>query len=547
MIIINENENRNGGDNGGGDYLVSSGGGGGVDNDEKMNNIKIINEANHSIDQFNYFNYWNKNPKQLINLDEIELDLDDKNENEDLNQAFIDDYCTTKTSSEKENNSSLNYYYYLRKLEQYEFEIDKFLKNDKETLIKNEISNSVETIVINLPINDTPTTTTTTTTNNNNLDASQQNILKTPHQNLATTTSNSSSNNLITTTRFLHPSTSPSSLENSSSSSLPPGASNLLLTPTTTRTLTNNNNNNNNNDTSVGVVSKLKSWFKKPSNMNTTSNQNNNNNNIQLNRANSCGMEQTTVNLTSISSSVLIHQPLSIDLVRKLKRPTNIPYSLEYNSNQIFQGSALEEWIMQTLDDYIKNTPALLVPNLNNNLINMNELTSSTANMNNVYTPSLGSQSQSSIVIENFEETYIINCDPTNGSTNISKASCVIDDQQTSFVSKSNNKLITNSDNNLIDLPSDNEVMFDLASNTNNNNNNNIIYNTNDISNVHSNNLNNNNNNMSLNITALRRQEANFYVQQILTNLIAIGVLEYESGFENAINKTFKVIIGNYQ
>ncbi len=38
----------------------------------------------------------------------------------------------------------------------------------------------------------------------------------------------------------------------------------------------------------------------------------------------------------------------------------------------------------------------------------------------------------------------------------------------------------------------------------------------------------------------LKRQEANFYVQQLLTDLIALGVLEYESGFENAINKTFK-------
>lgn len=38
-----------------------------------------------------------------------------------------------------------------------------------------------------------------------------------------------------------------------------------------------------------------------------------------------------------------------------------------------------------------------------------------------------------------------------------------------------------------------------------------------------------------------KRQEAKFYVQQILTDLIALGVLEYESGFENAINKTFKV------
>lgn len=38
-----------------------------------------------------------------------------------------------------------------------------------------------------------------------------------------------------------------------------------------------------------------------------------------------------------------------------------------------------------------------------------------------------------------------------------------------------------------------------------------------------------------------KRQEAKFYVQQVLTDLIALGVLEYDSGFENAINKTFKV------
>lgn len=38
-----------------------------------------------------------------------------------------------------------------------------------------------------------------------------------------------------------------------------------------------------------------------------------------------------------------------------------------------------------------------------------------------------------------------------------------------------------------------------------------------------------------------KRQEANFYVQQILTDLLAIGVLEYESGFDNAINRTYKV------
>jgi hypothetical protein len=38
----------------------------------------------------------------------------------------------------------------------------------------------------------------------------------------------------------------------------------------------------------------------------------------------------------------------------------------------------------------------------------------------------------------------------------------------------------------------------------------------------------------------IKRQEANFFVHQILTDLLALGVLEYSSGFENAINRTFK-------
>ena len=133
-----------------------SGGGGGrdvnIDVDEMKNN-KIIDEANHHDHQFNSFNYWNKNSKQLDAIELLDLDLDDKNnnENEDLNEAFIIDDCnntttnaTTKTSSENEINGS-NDYYYLRKLEQFQSEIDNFLKKEKETLIKNEISNSIET------------------------------------------------------------------------------------------------------------------------------------------------------------------------------------------------------------------------------------------------------------------------------------------------------------------------------------------------------------------------------------------------------------------
>jgi hypothetical protein len=48
-----------------------------------------------------------------------------------------------------------------------------------------------------------------------------------------------------------------------------------------------------------------------------------------------------------------INNPLSIDLIRKLKRPGSTPKSLLYTSSASFQGTALEDWLMQTLDEYI--------------------------------------------------------------------------------------------------------------------------------------------------------------------------------------------------
>ena len=45
----------------------------------------------------------------------------------------------------------------------------------------------------------------------------------------------------------------------------------------------------------------------------------------------------------------------SIDFVCKLKRPSNLPNSLEYTNNQVFQGSVLEDWLMQSLDDHLNN------------------------------------------------------------------------------------------------------------------------------------------------------------------------------------------------
>lgn len=43
-----------------------------------------------------------------------------------------------------------------------------------------------------------------------------------------------------------------------------------------------------------------------------------------------------------------------------------------------------------------------------------------------------------------------------------------------------------------------------------------------------------------------KKQELTFIIQQILTCLLACGVLEFANGFENAINKLFKVILVTY-
>lgn len=56
---------------------------------------------------------------------------------------------------------------------------------------------------------------------------------------------------------------------------------------------------------------------------------------------------------TSSSHPLGYNPPLSIDFVRKIKRPSQVPSALDYANNQVFQGSALEEWLMHTLDEHI--------------------------------------------------------------------------------------------------------------------------------------------------------------------------------------------------
>ena len=61
------------------------------------------------------------------------------------------------------------------------------------------------------------------------------------------------------------------------------------------------------------------------------------------------------ITMTNVVSGAGFNPPLSIDFVCKLKRPFNIPASLEYSCNQVFQGSLLEDWLMQSLDDHLNN------------------------------------------------------------------------------------------------------------------------------------------------------------------------------------------------
>ena len=53
----------------------------------------------------------------------------------------------------------------------------------------------------------------------------------------------------------------------------------------------------------------------------------------------------------------MFNKPLSIDYTRKLKKPQSVPTALDLNNGlQSFQGSLLEEWLLQTLDEHIQTS-----------------------------------------------------------------------------------------------------------------------------------------------------------------------------------------------
>ncbi len=108
------------------------------------------------------------------------------------------------------------------------------------------------------------------------------------------------------------------------------------------------------NSSSVGVVSKLKSWFIKPA-TNPASPPITSHSLLPTWAPSSSSFSSNPTNPMSENCN-LMHQPLSIELLRKLRRPVHIPKQLAYSENQTFQGSQLEEWLMNTLDDYIASS-----------------------------------------------------------------------------------------------------------------------------------------------------------------------------------------------
>lgn len=299
---------------------------------------------------------------------------------------------------------------------------------------------------------------------------------------LASPTSSTSFSNLITTTRFLH-SNSPTAYQpqvaNTSNNKIKNEF--ISLSPSISNSRSRNNSLSSNSSTSV--VSKLKSW-------------------IGGGGTNSDKKQLDTSNLTKTSNSIInnlsFNPPLSIDLTRKLKRPTNIPQLLEYNNGKIFQGSLLEDWLMSTLDDYISTSHnQSLITTANNN-----DITKSEHSLPGTFDATPPTSVRTSILIEVNDEDE---CDET----------------RTSKAAK--NKLNSESY----------KAAMMLNSQTN-------IFNEYQAISIQTNEINNSMSGSSSYSIGNKRQEANFYVQQVLTDLIALGVLEYESGFENAINKTFK-------
>lgn len=167
--------------------------------------------------------------------------------------------------------------------------------------------------------------------------------------------------------------------------------------------------------------------------------------------------------------------PLSVDFTRKLKRPAHIPHSLEFSNSSSFQGSILEDWLLLSFEEHLKDSSSVF----------RNEINSLSTSATNSATSFVIEYSYTQN-LETDEITYITTNEPRKLNSESYKAA------------------INNYDDNEIKKSDSSIKNDDYLS---------------------------------------KRQEANFYVQQMLTDLLALGVIEFESAFESAINKTYKVFM----
>ena len=358
-----------------------------------------------------------------------------------------------------------------------------------------------------------------------------QNLLKTQNEH---TVNNLSSNNLITSTRFLHMATTPVSNSNKKCASGPNGIiqctttdellldlneaiihtpSPFTMTPQTPTvpvippqideessgqlmpTLDLNINQlisqqNAQSPNSESVVSRIKNWIGIKKSSKTTNGDQQQTPKILDTKSSTSTPPPTLQTQISVKSNEFLiptndiannlscspqtNSTSSMKLLNnylKVKRPTHVPTQLEYNSAQVFQGALLEDWLLQSFDEYLLSITST---SNSNNGANVPVVGSGSSTSGNGSTGSGGMSSCSVTSIAN-----------STGSTELDinqQPSCPAVPPQT------------------IQTPTQNLNEYDL-----------------------------------------KKQEIHFIILQILTNLLACGVLEYANGFENAINKYFKV------
>lgn len=240
--------------------------------------------------------------------------------------------------------------------------------------------------------------------------------------------------------------------------------------------------------------------------------------NKKYEKVKSCYQTEASLNLAT--------NPLSIDLIRKLKRPGQIPKNIVYTNSASFQGTTLEDWLMQTLDEYITSGSQPAQPT---SLSSTNTANRPVKDTTPVASFAHSDTATDEIVDEQIVISYQVAAGKSNYSLPGTQEITPANSMTTSVTSINMDEEASPSDDktnpNRAKLTSDSYKQAVQSSDH-------LFCKSADLANTTP---------SLISQMNAKRQEAKFYVQQILTDLIALGVLEYESGFENAINKTFKV------